>query len=310
MKWENVNKKKQNTFSITTTGTFRDLKSDEKMEYLIFCAKRAYRYVNQLDKRDDDTLELYCRSSVCDVSKWSKQQKKKQKKSRIDLSLEKDIEMTESSSSKESESARHVVVKFGQKILVCKINDRRNTSAVKRDTPLLSDVDRKDVLKCVASMTGYEPVDLIVANHEDEIEDDFDIFVSLKSTSRLSMYRFIEQNVSFQIFITVVIVITVIESILSSVKSIDNDHTADIIFNKILEPVAVGIFTLEFLLRFWAVPDDPSYRYIRMKYCTWSSFLHLLTLYVTYTTYPVSLSYNNNYLNITHQPHSTHAHKT
>ena len=111
--------------------------------------------MNQLDRRDDDTLELYCRSSVCDVSKWSKQQKKKQKKSRIDLSLEKDVEMTESS--KESESARHVVVKFGQKILVCKINDRRTTSAAKRDTPLLSDVDRKDVLKCVASMTGYEP---------------------------------------------------------------------------------------------------------------------------------------------------------
>ena len=104
---------------------------------------------------------------------------------------------------------------------------------------------------------------------EDEIEDDFDIFVSLKSTTRLRTYRFIEQNVTFQIFITSVIVITVIESILSSVKSIDNDHTADIIFNKILEPVAVGIFTLEFLLRFWAVPDDPSYRYIRTKYCMW-----------------------------------------
>ena len=213
--------------------------------------------------------------------------------------------MTESSKESESASCR---CEIWTENSWCKINDRRTTSAAKRDTPLLSDVDRKDVLKCVASMTGYEPEDLIVASHEDEIEDDFDIFVSLKSTSRLSMYRFIEQNVSFQIFITVVIVITVIESILSSVKSIDNDHTADIIFNKILEPVAVGIFTLEFLLRFWAVPDDPSYRYIRTKCCMFFERFSVRArearephFYpsLTHNTHPI-LIFKYNDLNVTH----------
>jgi len=253
-------------------NTFRDLNHDQKMEYLIYCAKRAYRYVHQVDKNDNDTLDLYCRSSVCDVSKWLKRSSSQKnsslsptRKQRIDL-IETDLEMKDTSSKVES-NTRRVVVKFGPRILTCEINERRRISA-RRDTPLLlDDVDHKAVLSCVASLTGYESDELIVGTQDGEIEDDFDIIVSLKPSRRLRVYRFIEENTSFQIFITFVIVITVIESILSSVKSIDNDHTADIIFNKILEPVAVGIFTLEFVFRLWAVPDDPSYRYIRTNYC-------------------------------------------
>lgn len=249
-------------------ATFQNLDDDRKMSYLIHCAQRVVRFVCHID--DEDTVKLYCKSALCNVKTWSetltKIHKNTGKRKRPDFSILDNDDELEKAPSKEMDYMRSVVVKFGQKILICDINERRDSTS-RRDTPLLNDVDQKDVLSSVAGMEGYESNELLVSNGEGEIESDFDVIVVRASTTRLRIHTFIEENVRFQIFITTIIIITVIESILSSVDSINDNDTASVIFNNIIEPVAVVIFTLEFVFRLYAVPDDPSYRWIRQSSC-------------------------------------------
>lgn len=163
-----------------------------------------------------------------------------------------------------------------------------DTDALCVDHDEAKDVDGVERRRRSVCVTNVLLDDEVLPFPDDGVE--YALQVSLISTFRRRTQRFIsgQTNVGtrFQLFIMLLIILTVVDSILSSVKSIDSTYGAHVAFDLILEPIAVSMFTIEYLIRLYAAPDDPNSRWL-YKHTNESTYSIVSRLYFIFSFFAI-----------------------